>query len=167
MFWALQHTQLVFSLTAALASLLCQAAGEACTERHPWHVALCAASPMQAYILFRAELAAPYTFSAGAESLEVGLFEPDSIPFDEVRAHTGLSCWLQSADSDASHAFETHSSCCDLRPVVWHRCTIHDMRFRVVASYMPAQVAPVTFFWWGAAAAASAPARGYAQFHIE
>jgi hypothetical protein len=128
---------------------------------------VCAASPMQAYILFRAELAAPYTFSAGAESLEVGLFEPDSIPFDEVRAHTGLSCWLQSADSDASHAFETHSSCCDLRPVVWHRYTIHDMRFPVVASYMPAQVAPVTFFWWGAAAAASAPARGYAQSHIE
>lgn len=41
--------------------------------------------PVQTYILFRAELAAPYTFSAGAESLEVALFEPDSIPFDEVR----------------------------------------------------------------------------------
>jgi hypothetical protein len=53
--------------------------------------ALCAASPIQAYILFRAELAAPYTFSAGAESLEVALFEPDSIPFDEVRGHAGLN----------------------------------------------------------------------------
>lgn len=38
----------------------------------------------QAYILFRAELAAPFTFSAGTESLEVALFEPDNIPFDEV-----------------------------------------------------------------------------------
>jgi ADP-ribose/FAD diphosphatase len=46
---------------------------------------------LQAYILFRAELAAPYTFSAGAESLDVALFEPDSIPFDEVRGRrTGL-----------------------------------------------------------------------------
>lgn len=43
----------------------------------------------QAYILFRAELAAPFTFSAGAESLEVALFEPDSIPFDEVGAAEG------------------------------------------------------------------------------
>lgn len=44
----------------------------------------------QAYILFRAELAAPYTFSAGAESLEVALFEPENIPFDEVRWWTEL-----------------------------------------------------------------------------
>jgi hypothetical protein len=40
---------------------------------------------LQAYILFKAELAAPYTFSPGVESLDVALFEPDSIPFDEVR----------------------------------------------------------------------------------
>lgn len=40
---------------------------------------------VQAYILFRAELAAPYTFSAGAESLDVALFDPQDIPFDEVR----------------------------------------------------------------------------------
>jgi hypothetical protein len=54
----------------------------------------------QAYILFRAELAAPYSFSAGAESLEVALFEPDSIPFDEVRVqHTQGHdrCWVQTS----------------------------------------------------------------------
>lgn len=44
---------------------------------------------LQAYILFRAELAAPFTFSAGTESLDVALFDPDSIPFDEVSG-TGL-----------------------------------------------------------------------------
>jgi hypothetical protein len=50
---------------------------------------------LQAYILFRAELAAPFTFSAGTESLEVALFETNSIPFDEVRNDTALRqlCW--------------------------------------------------------------------------
>lgn len=46
---------------------------------------------LQAYILFRAELAAPFTFSAGTESLEVALFEPDNIPFDEVRVFVSMS----------------------------------------------------------------------------
>lgn len=39
----------------------------------------------QAYILFRAKLLPPYTFAAGEESLEVALFNPADIPFDEVR----------------------------------------------------------------------------------
>lgn len=46
----------------------------------------------QAYILFRAELAAPFTFSAGMETLEVALFDPQSIPFDEVRRGGGGTC---------------------------------------------------------------------------
>ena len=38
----------------------------------------------QAYILFRAKLAAPFTFSAGPESLDVQLFNPADIPFDQI-----------------------------------------------------------------------------------
>lgn len=41
----------------------------------------------QAYILFRAELAPPYSFAAQApESLDAALFEPSRIPWDEVPA---------------------------------------------------------------------------------
>ena len=39
----------------------------------------------QSYLLFRAKLAAPHSFSPGAESLETELFEPRDIPFDEVQ----------------------------------------------------------------------------------
>ena len=38
----------------------------------------------QAYILFRARLAPPYTFWPGTESLETRLFAPEDIPFDQV-----------------------------------------------------------------------------------
>lgn len=38
----------------------------------------------QAYILFRARLAEPYTFEPGTESLETCLFAPHEIPFDKV-----------------------------------------------------------------------------------
>jgi ADP-ribose/FAD diphosphatase len=38
----------------------------------------------QAYILFRARLAPPYTFCSGPESLEVELFDPADIPFDRL-----------------------------------------------------------------------------------
>lgn len=39
----------------------------------------------QAYLLFRARLAPPFTFAAVLpETLEAGLFAPDEIPFDEV-----------------------------------------------------------------------------------
>lgn len=39
----------------------------------------------QAYLLFRAKLAAPFTFAAvEPETLETALFAPDEIPFDEV-----------------------------------------------------------------------------------
>lgn len=39
----------------------------------------------QSYLLFRALLAAPHSFSPGLESLETELFEPKDIPFDKVR----------------------------------------------------------------------------------
>ena len=38
----------------------------------------------QSYLLFRARLAAPHTFSPGEESLETRLFRPADIPFDQV-----------------------------------------------------------------------------------
>ncbi|EIE26161.1 hypothetical protein COCSUDRAFT_10765, partial [Coccomyxa subellipsoidea C-169] len=38
----------------------------------------------QAYILFRARLAPPYTFWPGTESLETRLFAPEDIPFDQI-----------------------------------------------------------------------------------
>ncbi len=38
----------------------------------------------QGYLLFRARLAAPHSFSPGIESLEAELFEPKDIPFDKV-----------------------------------------------------------------------------------
>ncbi len=39
----------------------------------------------QAYILFRARLAAPFTFGAGEETQEAAMFSPEDIPFSEVR----------------------------------------------------------------------------------
>lgn len=38
----------------------------------------------QAYILFRAQLAAPFTYSPGAETLETRLFDPKDIPFNDL-----------------------------------------------------------------------------------
>lgn len=38
----------------------------------------------QTYIIFRAKLLEPYTFSPGHETLETKLFDPNDIPFDEV-----------------------------------------------------------------------------------
>ena len=40
----------------------------------------------QAYLLFRAALAEPYTFGAGSESLDVQLVAPEDIQWEEVRA---------------------------------------------------------------------------------
>ena len=48
----------------------------------------------QAYILFRAKLASPFTFSSGPESLEVALFDPASIPFDQI-AFSSISITLR------------------------------------------------------------------------
>lgn len=41
----------------------------------------------QAYLLFRAKLAAPFKYSSGTESLETRLFAPHEIPFDKVSLH--------------------------------------------------------------------------------
>ena len=64
---------------------------------------------------FRAELAAPYTFSAGAESLEVALFEPDSIPFDKVR-HIGWSTAVHTPTEApaAGYTLAVLTECCHL-----------------------------------------------------
>lgn len=51
----------------------------------------------QSYLLFRAKLAAPHSFSPGVESLEAELFEPRDIPFDQVQRH----CRLMSKQGDA------------------------------------------------------------------
>lgn len=48
----------------------------------------------QAYILFRAKLAAPFTFSPGVETLETTFFQPDDIPFDQI-AFSSISLALQ------------------------------------------------------------------------
>ena len=48
----------------------------------------------QAYVLFRARLTAPYTFSCGPETLEVKLFKPEEIPFDEL-AFSSIAITLQ------------------------------------------------------------------------
>lgn len=41
---------------------------------------------LQAYLLFRAALAEPFTFSSGPESLEVKLVAPEDIEWNEVRS---------------------------------------------------------------------------------
>ncbi|KAL0051530.1 hypothetical protein WJX82_009389 [Trebouxia sp. C0006] len=48
----------------------------------------------QAYILFRARLAAPYSFSPGEETLQTELFQPKDIPFDQI-AFSSISLALQ------------------------------------------------------------------------
>ncbi|KAL3155402.1 hypothetical protein ABBQ38_010959 [Trebouxia sp. C0009 RCD-2024] len=48
----------------------------------------------QAYILFRAKLVAPYTFSPGEETLQTVLFHPNEIPFDQI-AFSSISLALQ------------------------------------------------------------------------
>jgi len=48
----------------------------------------------QSYVLFRSTLAAPFTFAAGPETLEVALFEPKDIPFDDL-AFSSITITLQ------------------------------------------------------------------------
>ena len=71
---------------------------------------------LQAYILFRARLAPPYTFSAGAESLDVELFEPSSIPFDQI-AFSSVSISLRHYVADmASGVWHMHHGVIDKVP---------------------------------------------------
>ena len=53
----------------------------------------------QSYLLFRASLAAPYSFSPGIESLETELFKPNMIPFDKVGRGDMHNCLQRSASS--------------------------------------------------------------------
>lgn len=48
----------------------------------------------QSYILFRAKLVAPHTFSPGQETLETSLFDPKDIPFNQI-AFSSISLALQ------------------------------------------------------------------------
>jgi len=50
-----------------------------------WYVTSRSPRIEQAYILFRARLAAPFTFGAGEETQEAAMFSPEDIPFSEVR----------------------------------------------------------------------------------
>lgn len=70
----------------------------------------------QAYILFRAKLAPPYTYSSGPESLEVELFEPSSIPFDQI-AFSSVSITLRHYIADmASGVWHMHHGVIDKVP---------------------------------------------------
>ena len=52
----------------------------------------------QSYLLFRANLAPPFTFGCGPETLEAELFAPEDIPFDDVLMMRSLpSCLCQPA----------------------------------------------------------------------
>jgi len=70
----------------------------------------------QAYILFRAQLAAPFTFSPGTESLETALFEPQDIPFDQI-AFSSVSLTLRYYLEDLrTGRFHVHHGVIDKRP---------------------------------------------------
>ncbi|EFJ46901.1 hypothetical protein VOLCADRAFT_44814, partial [Volvox carteri f. nagariensis] len=70
----------------------------------------------QAYILFRAQLAPPYTYSSGPESLEVALFAPDDIPFDQI-AFSSVAVTLRLYCEDLrTGAFRVHHGVIDKRP---------------------------------------------------
>ena len=47
---------------------------------------------LQAYILFRAKLVAPFTYCSGEESLEVALFDPSDIPFEDIAFSSVTTC---------------------------------------------------------------------------
>jgi ADP-ribose/FAD diphosphatase len=75
-----------------------------------------AAAGVQAYILFRAKLASPFTFSSGPESLEVELFDPAAIPFDQI-AFSSVSITLQHYLQDmASGQWHLHHGVIDKVP---------------------------------------------------
>ncbi|CAL5223162.1 g5633 [Coccomyxa viridis] len=62
----------------------------------------------QGYLLFRARLAAPHSFSPGIESIETELFEPKDIPFDKV-AFSSISTALRLYTSDLAEGhFHIH-----------------------------------------------------------
>lgn len=70
----------------------------------------------QSYLLFRAQLAAPFTFSSGPESLEVDLFDPADIPFDQI-AFSSVSITLRHyvQEMAAGGTFSYHHGVIDRR----------------------------------------------------
>ena len=60
----------------------------------------------QSYLLFRARLVAPHSFSPGLESLETELFEPKDIPFDMVCTHV-----YAGGSGSSAHSPDLRSCC--------------------------------------------------------
>ncbi|KAK9821087.1 hypothetical protein WJX74_010726 [Apatococcus lobatus] len=70
----------------------------------------------QTYIIFRARLAEPYTYSAGTESLAVQFFEPHEIPFDQL-AFSSVAITLEHYLQDCKQGtFHIHHGVIDKRP---------------------------------------------------
>ncbi|GFR50938.1 hypothetical protein Agub_g13258 [Astrephomene gubernaculifera] len=70
----------------------------------------------QTYIIFRAQLAPPYSFSSGPESLEVALFEPDAIPWSQL-AFSSVAITLRLFCEDMrAGAFRMHHGVIAKRP---------------------------------------------------
>jgi ADP-ribose/FAD diphosphatase len=89
-FLCYNNTAAAATAAAAAAATAAAATAAAATAA----AATAAAAAAQAYILFRAKLASPFTFSSGPESLEVALFDPAAIPFDQI-AFSSVSITLQ------------------------------------------------------------------------
>lgn len=70
----------------------------------------------QAYILFRAKLLAPFTFSPGVETLETALFEPNDIPFEQI-AFSSVAVTLQLYLKDLKDGvYRVHHGVIDKKP---------------------------------------------------
>ncbi|KAF8073126.1 NUDT23 [Scenedesmus sp. PABB004] len=70
----------------------------------------------QAYLLFKARLAPPFSFSPGPESLDVGLFSPDAIPFDEIAFSSVAITLRQYVEDMASGSWHMHHGVIHKRP---------------------------------------------------
>lgn len=95
----------------------------------------------QAYIFFRAHLAAPFTFSSGPESEEVTLFAPEDIPFDSI-AFSSVYITLKRWVSDRERGiYSLHHGVIRKRP----GASIRDQNaFQFVDTYQIDLQAPVT-----------------------
>lgn len=70
----------------------------------------------QAYIIFRAVLEAPYSFSPGPETLETQLFAPDEIPYDSI-AFSSIAITLRMwVDDKARGNWRVHHGVIDKVP---------------------------------------------------
>ena len=70
----------------------------------------------QSYILFRATLAEPFSFSPGKESLETALFAPSDIPFQQL-AFSSVAISLRHFVEDLEHGtFHLHHGVIHKKP---------------------------------------------------